>query len=487
MKEIKKLTINFYVNDQFIETTVAPDLTALELLRDHLHLTGAKEVCREGDCGACTIAVGRFEGKHFVYRALTSCILPAAKLHGSHVITVEGLAEAGKLHFIQQMMLDHHAIQCGYCTAGIVMSLFALLASHENPTEQDIFTALEGNLCRCTGYKAIHEAAQASIECVKNIASANKKQSVLPSYAVAIQQKIKAIGDIVVTQAAGNSIENFVEEYIAPHSLTEVFNLMQQGDCQIISGGSDVMVAGNIHGIWPRRFIDIAQLEDLKIVQEVDGKLKIGAAVTMSALLQNQLLQNKLPTLHYAISRMASTQIRNVATLAGNIANASPIADASCALLGLGAQLVLLSAKGERRVPLENFHCSYKVTLLEKNKEIISFIEVPFEQGFCSFEKSAKRSAVDIATVNSFLNLQFDKPNGVVAKCRLAFGGVAACPVLAKQVCEYLLGKQINAEVIEKAAALAAEEFKPIADVRGSAEYRSALIHNHVLKHLQKL
>lgn len=190
---IKNLVIEFYLNDKSIKTTIAPATTALQLIREHLGLTGAKEVCAEGDCGACTIAVGKWRQssndthkKEFIYQALNSCILPAARLHDCHIITIEGLAQNNKLNLIQQMMLDYHAVQCGYCSAGIIMSLFCLFAHKSQPTHDNIVTALAGNLCRCTGYKAIYEAAQKVNEHLqhatsKAATSTHLQESIFPS------------------------------------------------------------------------------------------------------------------------------------------------------------------------------------------------------------------------------------------------------------------------------------------------------------------
>jgi xanthine dehydrogenase small subunit len=256
---------------------------------------------------------------------------------------------------------------------------------------------------------------------------------------------------------------------------------MQQyeGKFKIINGGTDLMVAANINKILHQNLIDISQVKDLSFIEAAKDQVIIGGATTIQQLIANKLITAKVPLLKEALTKMASTQIRNVATIAGNIANASPVADAACVLLGLGAELILLSAKGERRIALENFYKGFKIVDLASD-EIIYKIEVPLQQGFCGFEKTSKRIAVDISAVNSVLNLQFEKD--VIVKSRIAFGGVNIFPALAKKAAQFLIGKKLDEKVIQQAAEIAMQEFTPITDVRGSAEYRSLLIKNHIVK-----
>ena len=487
MKTITGLNIEFYLNDQLIKDTVTPETSALTFIRERLGLTGSKEVCAEGDCGACTIAVGRFDQnkQYFSYLAINSCILPAVKLHGAHVITIEGLAKNNQLHLIQQAMLENHAVQCGYCTAGMIMALFCLFANNQQPNEKEILAALEGNLCRCTGYKFIQKSAFSITNSLKNkeiISTCFFPETAKAIHEAIQKSKPKAISATIISAKPTDSCES----YLIPTTLNELFIHMEkrQGDFKILNGGTDLMVPANLHNIWPRCFIDISMLNELHGINADQNQMTFGANVTFSEILANDLVKQKLPILGHAISQMSSTQIRNVATLAGNIANASPIADAACMLLALDAELVLLSRHGERRIKLAGFYQGYKVIDLDSTKEIIAKIIVPFESGFCHFEKTSRRRALSIATVNSAIKLHRDN-NNTITTCHIAFGGIAKFPTRSKNTQEYLIGKKLNSETISLAATIAGAEFEPISDVRGSADYRIILIKNHIIKHLE--
>lgn len=488
------LHIEFYINNQHVSKIIHPETTALSLIREQLGLTGAKEVCAEGDCGACTIALGRWSktGK-FSYQAINSCILPAVRLHNSHVITVEGLAEdstksseSNKLHLIQQELLEQHAVQCGFCTSGMIMSLFCLLANNHHPSEQQIFAALEGNMCRCTGYQAIQLAATSLSNILKK--SSKSLSTFFPAYAKMIQQQLKNI--ITTPQLISTKASDFDHCYshYNPTTLSELFALMAKikKNFKIFNGGTDLMVAANINETWPHHFIDISNIEALNFIEEKAGKIIIGGNVTFAQILDSPLVNKKLPTLITAINKHSSRQIRNIATLVGNIANASPVADCACVLLALDAKLFLVAKAGKRKIALEDFYVDYKLTALNSTTEIIKAIEIPIDNGNCLFEKTAKRRAVDISTVNSASNIQKNSA-GIIKNCRIAFGGIAKFPALAKKCNEYLSGKKLDNTVAHEAANIAAKEFKPLSDVRGSAEYRNILIYNHILKHLLEL
>lgn len=479
------LSIEFYINSRLVQETVSAEMTALKLIREKLHLTGAKEPCSEGDCGGCTVALGTWGKGGFRYQAINSCILPASRLHGTHVITIEGLAEDKKLHLIQKEMLERHAVQCGFCSSGVIMSIFCLLLDDSAPDSCKIINALSGNLCRCTGYKFINDAILSTINKLKN--SKSLKLSLTPSYATSVQKELKKLNGIKQVSLPSDGVE-VCKNYYVPSDFKELFLLMRKLKTKfaIINGGTDLMVQGNIHDIWPESFIDVSRIRQLNFIEEQKGKVIIGGNVTFEQLQSSSLVQRKLPTLLIAISQMASSQVRNVATLAGNLVNASPIADSVCVLLALGATLLIKKIDGESRVRrLEEFFLDYKITELDKDKEIISAIEVPYEANFCSFEKTAKRSTLDIATVNSCINLEIKK--SVIKSCRLAFGGVAKFPILAKATSSFLISKKITSENINQAKFMSANEFTPINDVRGSAEYRHLLIQNHIVKHFAKI
>ncbi|CAL7962120.1 conserved hypothetical protein [Gammaproteobacteria bacterium] len=477
MTTSNNLLIEFYINDKHIQEIITPETLALELIREKLGLTGTKEPCGEGDCGGCTIALGSWKNNHFQYQAINSCILPASRLHGCHVITTEGLARGQKLHLIQKEMLEQHAVQCGFCTAGIIMSIFCLFSNNPSPNKSEIVNALSGNLCRCTGYKFINDAILSISDKIKRF------PDLLPDYASGIQHKLRRNSAEQPIPGKLQSL-SICKNYYIPHGLDELFSSMHKlkGNFKIINGGTDLMVQGNIHDIWPEAFIDISQVPQLHFIKKNKNFITFGGSTTFGQLQANNIVKQKIPTFYNAIFQIASNQIRGVATPAGNIANASPIADSVCVLLALGAKLIILRKNLKRNIDLKDFYQDYKVTKLDATKEIISAIEVPNEQGFCNFEKSSKRSALDIATVNSCINIIIGK-NNIIKDCRLAFGGVAKFPILAEKTSDFLVGKKLTKENIDEAACIAIKEFAPISDVRGSAEYRRILIQNHIIKH----
>lgn len=481
------MMIRFYLNGKVCSYPTKPGQTALDMIRNGLGMTGTKEGCSEGDCGACTIAVGTLKKGRIGYRAVTSCILPAVKLHGKHVITIEGLAREDKLHPIQQAILENRATQCGFCTPGIVMSLFCLFAGNQNPTAEQISSALEGNLCRCTGYESIRKAAfQVTESLRKKLLSAAK--DILPDYEAKVRQGLPSIKAGPQALELDGRSEPGTKTYLAPKTLPELFSVLRRfkscNQYRLISGGTDVMVDRNIKRLFPEHLVDISGIAALDGIRPEGRSLSIGANVTLSQLIESPVVRRRLPVLVQTASQMASTQVRNAATLAGNLANASPIADGGVLMLALGAKLTLVSPRGKRSIAIDEFYRSYRKTCL-RNREIITRIEVPLDGSHCTFVKSAKRRAVDISTVNSAVKINISK--GVVLEARIALGGVAPIPMLARGAAEFLSGKELTEVAIAKAAELASSECTPISDVRGGAEYRKALVRNQLVRHLRSI
>jgi xanthine dehydrogenase small subunit len=481
---MQSLIIKFYINGSLCTFPVMPDQTALDLIRNGLGLTGTKEGCSEGDCGACTVALGTLHKGRIRYQAVTSCILPAAKLHGRHVITIEGLAQAEKLHPLQQAILENRATQCGFCTPGVIMSLFCLFSGNQNPSTEEINASLEGNLCRCTGYRSIRQAAFQVADSLNNrLISVGK--DVLPGYETRVRRGLTAIKTGPEVLKSGEEEEKRTKTYHSPKSLPQLFSLLKRfKSCRqyrLISGGTDVMVDRNIKRIFPEHLVDISGIAALNGIKQVGRTLYIGANVTLSQIIESLVIGRRLPVLAEAASQMASAQVRNVATLAGNLANASPIADGGVLMLALGAKLRLASPRGVRTVPIDEFYKSYRRTCLA-DREVIVRLEVPLDGSFHIFLKSAKRRAVDISSVNSAVKISFSK--GKVKEARIALGGVAPTPVLARKTAESLAGKKLTEEVMEKAAEMAVAECSPFSDVRGGAMYRRTLVRNHVVRHL---
>ncbi|MBU0509787.1 FAD binding domain-containing protein [bacterium] len=473
------MRILFYLNGDFVEAEVRVGQTALDFLREERGLTGAKEACNEGDCGACVIALGELIHDSVRYRAFNSCLLPAVRLHGKHVVSVEGLIEHNALHPVQQAMLEEHAVQCGFCTSGIVMSLFCLFLANPTPTPGEIARALDGSLCRCTGYAPILKAAYSiSSRCGHNTDFGKR---IRPAYFDSIGRKaLEAIA----------SVPTFSNEavYHAPRTVADLLSLLSSNGSSpvptLLNGGTDLMVEVNQGKRAIETVIDISFMKDLREIAHNDAHLSIGARTTLTDVLESQIVCERFPALAEAIRQMCSTPVRNGATLIGNICTASPIADTIPPLLVYNAIVNLESTRGKRRIPLKDFFQGYRKTAIERG-EIVTAVEVPFDECLSSFEKTSKRKTLDIASVNSALALQVS--NNIITHACYVLGGVAAVPFLAEKSCDYLNGKEPSEGTIAEAARIAADEITPIDDVRGSAEFRRELAANHLIKHFVKL
>ena len=467
--------IAFLLNDREIRTTVRPGRTALDLLRG-LGRTGVKEGCNEGDCGACTVLIGEIRDGRMRYATATACLTPAPRLHGRHVLTIEALDDADSLHPIQQAILDANAVQCGFCTPGQIMSLLGLLVAKPHPTDEDTAQALEGNLCRCTGYTAIRDAARQLCQ------AGLDPDRVLPACCRDAARRLAALPPLA-WETVRPEADELLQDYFLPQSLDELFARLSDldGNARVLAGGTDIQVEANLKHVHARHLVDLGALPELRVIREQDGSIRIGAMASLDDILCSDLIHAKLPLLARAVSQMASAQVRNQATLVGNVATASPIGDGSTALLALGAVLVLRGPTDERRLPLDRFFLGYRRTALAQ-REIITAIDVPPQTGSWDWRKSARRGAVDIAAVSSALCAGVDGHNP-----RLACAGVAATPVLLTQAMALLNGRELTPDLIREAASLAAQEISPISDVRGSADYRRLLVRNHVAHHLSVL
>ncbi len=483
---ITQQTITFMLNDRVVSCDVNPDETSLELLRDKLRLTGTKEVCSEGDCGACAIAVGEIDSTGVLrYRAINSCLFPTARMHQKHILTVEGLAAGTQLHPIQQILLEQHGTQCGYCTPGIIMTLFCHFTTHETSTVEELKTALEGNLCRCTGYRSILAAAEILAE---TFSTFDGKENLYPRSCDAAKSFLLDNHIDIGSKPTSNHEQRSTTDYHTPETINDLFKLLdtfsKPDEFRLIAGGTDIYVERNVQRRFPACFIDIDKIPELKRITGNGTEIRIGATSTYREIIDNTFVQTHFPMLVTAATWVGSSQIRNVATLAGNVAHASPIADGTVALLALDAKLELRSSNGIRIVKIDQFFLDYRKTALQL-LEIISAIILPIKTGFSNFIKSSKRIAVDISSVNSACSIQIEGSS--IISSRFAFGGVDKIPRLSLPSSEFLVGKNLTTEVIDQCAQLAIDDFTPMTDIRGSAEYRSILIRNHVVQHLTKL
>jgi xanthine dehydrogenase small subunit len=462
-------TVRFVLDGEVLELdNVDPTRTVLQFLRDDLRRTGTKEGCAEGDCGACTVVLAEVDrsGDGLSLKAVNSCIQFLPTLDGKELITVESLSnrESG-LHPVQQAMVDHHGSQCGFCTPGFVMSLFALYKSQSGPTRRDIDDALAGNLCRCTGYRPIVAAAGAMYAMPAD-ADDWLRQPFGTEQASA--DRVRRLQGL----ARDSSLElrHGERAFFAPRTTAELAGLLDEHpDALILAGGTDV-------GLWVTKqhrelgtLIYLGEVEGLADIRVSDTHLEIGGAATftdaMPAILEHY------PLLDEMLRRFASPAIRNAATLGGNVANGSPIGDSMPALMAAGASLVIRSAAGTREVRLDDFYHDYRVNDL-KPGEFIERIRVPLPTAGSTLRcyKLSKRFDQDISAVCVACSLELDGED--VKSIRIACGGLAATVKRATHCEQAMTGRPWNEETLAAGMAAFAEDFEPITDMRASAAYR---------------
>ena len=460
--------IQFLLNRELrTEHALDPNVTVLNYLREHVGKTGTKEGCASGDCGACTVVVGELDGDRVRYRTLNSCLTFVSSLHGKQLITVEDLKHQGKLHSVQQAMVDCHGSQCGFCTPGFIMSLFALQKNSSGYDKGATMEALAGNLCRCTGYRPIIDAAEQ--------ACCQKQPDQFDAFESATVAQLQAIAPRETAELNSGD-----KRCLVPLTVADLADLYAANpEARLLAGGTDLALeVTQFHRELPV-MIYVGHIEDMKRIEVTDKDIEIGAAAALSDCYE--ALSREYPDFGELLHRFASLQIRNQGTLGGNIGNASPIGDAPPLLIALGAQIALRQGNTRRILPLQDYFLDYKVTARQE-AEFIEKIIVPRAQANQAFRayKVSKRLDDDISAVCAAFNLTI--VDGVVTEARIAFGGMAAIPKRASACEAALVGSAWYPGVIERACNALGEDFTPLSDFRASKEYRLLTAQNLLRK-----
>ncbi len=481
--------IKFILNNLDIETNLPKGSTVLDFVRYHKNLKGTKIGCREGDCGACTIMVGELDGEKVKYRTQTSCLMPIANASGKHIVTVEGINKAnGELTQVQSAMVEESGTQCGFCTVGFVMSLTNFCVDNTPKTVESAISAIDGNICRCTGYKSIERACASLSEQLsviseqKDFLSTAIEKGIVPDSFADIKKRLEDLR---------NTPD---EDSVKANTHAEKFGVSDKSDGgypktiikttkPFVGGGTDLYVQNPEEMVYASEAENLFDTSHLRVITETDEFIELGASVVVTDLLESEVFNRLFPNLYKHLKLVSSTPIRNMATIAGNFVNASPIGDMTAWFLALDAEIELSTfnheggnprvSKGAKRlIPLKDFYLGYK-KLAKTEDEFISKIRFRKDFKHFNFEKVCKRTYLDIASVNTGISLKMS--GDFIEHAHVSVGGVFATPLYLRKTSEFLRGKEISAETINEAAEILQTEISPISDVRGSESYKRLL------------
>jgi len=455
-----KNEIEFILNDELIKiNNVDTNVSVLNYLRIDKRLTGTKEGCASGDCGACTAIISELKNNKLEYKAINTCIMFLYSLHGKQLITVEHLSNS-KLHPVQQSMVDNHGSQCGFCTPGFVMSMFGMYKDKVKPSNQNIDEYLAGNLCRCTGYNSIKKAA-------KKMYSYGRKDkfSKNENKIIKLLKKIKH-NDVLISK-------NDNKFYI-PINLKNLIQYTQNNkQYKFVTGGTDIALEVTKKNNTINSLIYLGNNKDLNYIKIKKNYINIGSATPINKIIP--ILKKYYPSFADMFDRYGSTQIRNVASIGGNLGSASPIGDSLPALLALNAKLILQS-KNQRLLDIKDFFKAYRKTAL-KNKEFIKEIRIPIlKSHIFKCYKISKRIDDDISSL--FVAYLMKLKNNIIIDINIAYGGMDSIPNFAFKTQKYLIGKEFNLKNIDKSKQMIEKDFTPLTDVRASSTYRKLVSKN---------
>lgn len=442
--------LKFILNNTLIETELPQGMALLDFVRKERALKGSKLVCKEGECGACSVLVGSLENGEMHYQSMTSCIMPMVNAHGKHIVTIEGL-NMEELSPVQQAMVDCYGTQCGFCTPGFVVSLSGYMLSAKSYSKEGIIASIDGNICRCTGYKSIERAAKIVLKQLQE------------------QQPKASLKDL--------ASKGFVPDYFAsiPERLAQFETTKTSSNGQIALGGGSDLYVQKPYQMYEETAHAVFDQSELNYLYLEGNICRFGAATTMGDLYRSKAFNEAVPGLEEFFKLLSSTQIRNMSTIGGNLVNASPIGDFTNLLLALNSSIVLKKGDSSRTVLLKHFYKGYKQMDLAPGEMLTEIqFSIPNAQTYVHFEKVSQRKYFDIASVNFSSRIELDE-NKQILEANMAVGGVSAIPLYLHQTSNFLQNQPLHASTIEEAIGQLNQEIAPISDARGSADYKRLL------------